>query len=104
MSKNNEPHYLYRFRAWDKNVYYGNLDVSNLTTEMVEDGWGEWEWIDEQKYEEILRYIGWENPCHYQAQKLLVDIHEDTSFCPKRWIADSYAARLAAQAQKGRTA
>lgn len=77
--------YLYRYRAWDKNCYYGARDVSAIN---VDEHWGEWEWIDAQKYEEILKYIAWEHPCHYQAEKIACTVADRASFSPTKWIEE----------------
>jgi len=78
--------YQYRYRSWDKNVFYANHKHSAAE---IAAGWGPWEIIDEQKYNEILGYIAWNNPCHYQAEKLIVTIVASQSFDPNVWIAET---------------
>lgn len=77
--------YLYRMRTWDKNVWYAN---ENMTREQLEKGWGAWEYITAEKYKEILSYIAWDQPCHYQAEKLLVTVVGHDSFDPVAWSAE----------------
>lgn len=77
--------YLYRYRSWNKNVWCG-VYQSELSAEDLEKAWGEWEFISEQKYQEICGYIAWDRPCHYQAEKLLVHVAEQRSFDPVQYI------------------
>lgn len=77
--------YLYRFRSWDRNIWCG-VYQPELTAEQIESAWGKWEFIDEQKYNEICGYIAWDRPCHYQAEKLLVTVVGYESFDPVAYI------------------
>lgn len=83
--------YMYRYRSWDKNVWYG-VRHDDPTAEQIEAGWGEWEWIDEQKYNEILAYIAWDRPCHYQAEKVMLTVMYHDSFDPVEYIAKEKAS------------
>lgn len=85
-----EIFYTYRYRSWDSNVYYGNGSREFSDTQ-IQSGWGQWEWIDEQKYNEILQYISGTHPSHYQAQRIQCEIQEDDAFDPRRWIAKNFA-------------
>lgn len=77
--------FLYRYRSWDKNVWCGTRQP-DLNAEELAKGWDAWEFISEQKYNEICSYIAWEQPCHYQAEKLLVATVEHKSFDPVAYI------------------
>ena len=68
--------YLYRFRSWDSNTYYSGVADANA--------WGKWEWIDEEKYGEILMYI--RGGAHYQAEKLFYTVVDRESFDPVTWM------------------
>lgn len=87
-----EVFYSYRYRSWDSNVYYGH-GSREFSDVQIQSGWGEWEWIDERKYNEILQYISGTHPSHYQAQRIQCEIQEDDAFDPRRWIAKNFAAQ-----------
>ena len=86
------PFYAYRYRIWDTNVYWGNRHKP--TPEELNGGWGEWEWIDEKKYNEILSYISGDNPCVYHAERIVCHVTDSESFCPQTWV-DQQIASLA---------
>jgi hypothetical protein len=90
MTQKTEVFYSYRYRSWDSNVYYGNRS-REFSDAQIQGGWREWEWIDEQKYNEILQYISGSHPSHYQAQRIQCEIQEDEAFDPRRWIAKCHA-------------
>lgn len=87
-----EIFYSYRYRSWDSNVYYGNGSREFSDTQ-IQSGWGQWETIDEQKYNEILEYISGSHPSHYQAQRIQCEIQEDDAFDPRQWIAKQHASQ-----------
>jgi hypothetical protein len=78
--------YLYRMRSWARNVWYCTRREEFTAAELAA-GWGDWEFITEQKYNEILGYIAWEQPCHYQAEKLAVTVVGHESFDPVAYVA-----------------
>lgn len=59
--------YTYRFRFFQTPMHTHHRHC----------GWGDWEYCDEQKYNEILYYIK-EMDCAYQAQKIPMRPIEDT--------------------------
>lgn len=91
MAKECAVEYLYRYRSWDKNIWCG-VYQPELTPAQIESAWGAWEFIDEQKYNEICGYIAWDRPCHYQAEKLLVTVVGHESFDPVEYIEQEKAA------------
>jgi hypothetical protein len=81
----NKPEYLYRFRYWySNNVWWGGRS-KEITDEQIAGAWGDWEIIDEAKYNDIVHHIT-SNNCHYQAQKLRLDMIEDSACNPRDWI------------------
>jgi hypothetical protein len=86
MTQKTEVFYSYRYRSWDSNVYYGTRN-REFSAEDIAAGWGEWETISEQKYNEILTYLEGKHSCHYQVQKILCEVQEDDAFDPRQWIA-----------------
>lgn len=80
-----KPEYLYRFRYWYSNNIYWAGRSKEITDEQIAGAWGDWEIISEEKYNEIVGYITRSN-CHYQAQKLRMDLIEDTACSPRVWI------------------
>ena len=99
MAKECAVEYLYRYRSWDRNVWYSNRR-EEFTAEELAAGWGDWEFIDEQKYNEICGYIAWDRPCHYQAEKLLVTVVGHESFDPVEYIKKETAAIAEARKEK----
>lgn len=87
-----EIFYTYRYRSWDSNVYYGTRNRDFSAAELAT-GWGDWEYIDERKYNEILSYIEGSHPAHYEAQKIMCEIQEVTAFDPQQWIGQKFAAQ-----------
>jgi hypothetical protein len=86
VEKQSDVEYLYRYRSWDRNIWYSSRR-EEFTAEELAAGWGDWEFIDEQKYNEICGYIAWDRPCHYQAEKLLVTVVGHESFDPVAYVA-----------------
>lgn len=75
--------FVYRRRCWNR------FDTSGRgphTDEQIEAGWDDWEFISEQKYNDILSAIRNGN-CHYQAQKLELKVVADESFDPRAYLA-----------------
>lgn len=84
LSQQDTQEYIYRFRFFQTPLHAYKHNC----------GWGDWEFCDEAKYNEILFYIK-ESDCAYQAQKIPVRPETDTriNLETKGWVEPIYRTR-----------